>query len=153
MKKIIFITIIMVSLCFLSKDVLASEIIDIRDTEDTTSTSEEEGWSLTEEQVMQMDPFVTSQEIGNIENVTVENFFSKLYRKMFSTTTWIQKIFSMLMIIFFCGCAVMAVISFFGKNKGQTILYVLGMLLCAVLYFACLEAIPIVHSIQQWWVS
>lgn len=87
-----------------------------------------------------------------LPQVTPENFFARLYHKLFQACNAAQRVIGVILIIFFAWATVMVVVSFFGQ-KGKVAWYLLTMLVIAIMFVCDVYAVQIIYTFKNWFMS
>lgn len=87
-----------------------------------------------------------------LPEASLEGFFEKIYNKMFTGVTMLQKIIALVLALFFVFSVVMVVVSCLGQ-KSKVPWYLLSMLICALCFVADIYALPILNAFTNWFTN
>ncbi len=83
---------------------------------------------------------------------TTEGFFQHIYNKTWEAFSGVQKIFAVIVMILFIVCALMTLISIFGK-KEKVLWYAFSMLLCLIILIMIVYAPQIAGAFEKWFLN
>ena len=87
-----------------------------------------------------------------LPDVDADSFFEKIYNKMFSALSGVQKIVAVILLGCFAIATIMVVISCFGQ-KSKVPWYLFAMLIIALMLVCDIYAVPITSAFTKWFVS
>lgn len=158
MKLILSIIVTISALIFISIPVYAAsetaQIIDTGDiTEGTTesSSTHKSGREAVDEAVDGKSIMDEDWEMGEsvLPKVDEDNFFEKIYGKLWGATTALQKVVCVFSVIFMLFSLVMVLVSSLG-NRSKLPWYLLSLMICALVFTCAVYAPEIMAAFNSW---
>jgi len=118
-------------------DLTESDLFEVDDTQSSIGENEESFEDITE---------------NLVPKISTDDFFKRVYNKLFATCSGIQKILAVVLIILFLIGLFALGASLFG-NRTKTLSYAVAELIIVILFFCDIYAVQIVTAVNNWLAS